>query len=148
MSKWVMWTIHYSVHKRYGPVSKLHCSSQSLTFFSDKTDSLMLQTHQECSRARASWDGGRGWFADRSSGCTSDTWRVSPCCGCCERGVEGWMRCWMSGHSIYTCQRRTEGHEWGFTYAARWLREQGLLLDHRRKHSIIIHLYRILKIFQ
>ena len=67
----------------------------------------MLQTDQECSRARASWDGGRGWFADQSSGCTSDTWRVSPCCGCCERGVEDWTRCWMSGHSIYTCQRRT-----------------------------------------
>ena len=69
----------------------------------------MLQTNQECSHARASWDGGRGWFADQSSGCTGDTWRASPCCGCCERGVGGWMRCWMSGHSIYTWRKRTEG---------------------------------------
>ncbi len=105
----------------------------------------MLRTDQECSHARASWDGGRGWFADQSSGCTGDTWRVSPCYGCCERGVEDWMRCWMSGHSIYTCQRRTEA-------CGCWLKEQqsGIvsrdwpsIRDEDMVHSdFIIHLLR------
>ena len=71
---------------------------------------LMKTSHPTGFRSRASWGGGPGWSAGRSSGHTGGTWRASPCCGCCGCGAAGWRRCWRSGRSIYTC--KVQGSLW------------------------------------